>query len=82
LKQKGFQKYDPSDVMLIPEGTRMAYITYDNKYRSGGFLMSINFSTTNYDVENNLVDKSEFVPPDEPYIYLLYKAFNGAIFSL
>ena len=70
IKAKGFKKIELSELNLIKLGSRIAYITKDNKWRSGGFLVSVSLSTTTYDNQKT-----------KPQIYFEYRAFNNALFS-
>jgi hypothetical protein len=81
LKKKGWIQISVDDIYSLQKGNRVAYITVDNKWRSGGFLVEIKDSASKYDakkdkvIENRKKD-AEYKP------YILYKAFNGSIFSL
>jgi hypothetical protein len=76
LQEKGFVAVSPEDVYTIRIGDRIAFIRNDNKWRSGGFLVDVKNSNTAYGEHNNNDEKSEYKP------YVLFKAFNNAIFSL
>ena len=82
LKDRGFYAVDPDnfDKGLINVGDRMAYITKDNVWRSGGFLVDIKYSYTKYGEEEDQDETNTTDRERKPYI--LYKAFNHALFSL
>ncbi len=71
LKSRGFVNI--TDIYSILPGTRFVYITTDYKWRSGGFLISLELSNKSYDTTKL---NKEYKP------YILYKGFNNAVFSL
>ena len=73
LKLRGFIKIKPHEIYDIQPGARIAYIRTDKKWCSGGFLISIHDSNTQY---NSSKTSNEYET------YLLYKSFNNAVFSL
>jgi len=73
IKKKNFKKIEVYQIYSIPIGSKLAYVTKDNKWRSGGFLISIKNSNTLYDTKETL---------DTYKIYIEYKGFNGALYSL
>lgn len=73
LTKKGFEQIPPNDIYDVKLGTRVAYLTTDNKWRSGGFLADIKNSNTLHGTKKLL---------DEYKIYIIYKGFNGAAFTV
>ncbi len=71
-KKKGFKKINVFQIYSIAIGSKIAYVTRDNKWRSGGFLVSIKNSNTLYGTKEKL---------DTYKIYIEYKGFNGALFT-
>ena len=81
LKKKGWKQIPVDDIYSLQKGNRVAYITVDNKWRSGGFLVEIKDSSSKYDaVKDKVIEDRSKNAEYKPYI--LYKAFNGSIFSL
>ncbi len=60
---------DPRAIVAITPGIRIAYITRENKWRSGGFYVEAQ--------RGNQTSDEKF-----HYTHFLYKGFNNAIFSL
>jgi hypothetical protein len=60
-------------VSQLYPGSRIAYITNQNKWRSGGFF-----------IRSELSEKKADGTPyeDGPHMYILYKSFNNAVFSV
>lgn len=103
LETKGFVK--TNNIYELSPGDRMAYITKDGKWRSGGFVIGLYESNMVY---NNFDDSIDFDIDDSKFRgtmtenikekikkqikeqqrtkeylpFLLYKAFNNAVFSL
>ncbi len=73
LTKMGFAPITINDIYGVKLGSRIAYVTSDNKWRSGGFLVDIKNSNTQHGID---------VPLDIYKIYIQYKAFNGAVFNL
>jgi len=71
LESHNYEQIDNSDVEKMPSGSRIAYITVDNKWRSGGFLSKVETSTKDFD--GNKTRRKN---------YLIYKAFGGTAFSV
>ncbi len=70
---KEFEQYTFNQVQNILPGSRVAYITKTpRKWRSGGYFISSNIST--HDTDGKIFDI--------PKIYLLYKGFNNAVYSV
>ena len=79
ITKKGFVKLPVKDIYSLKPGSRVCYITTDNKWRSGGFVIQVKESSTKYgeEVDSDAEDyDTEYKP------YLIYKAFNNAVFSL
>lgn len=78
LISRGFTKLEPDSIYDLYPGLRMAYVTYDNRWRSGGFVLSVHDSCTEYGEKEEDIDitEKEYKP------YILYKGFNNAVFSL
>jgi hypothetical protein len=77
-------KFAPITFNEVEIGTRIAYITKENKWRSGGYVVSKNVSLTTYDNEQEMTVRlpDEVLMNSTPNMFLEYKAFNNAIFSL
>jgi hypothetical protein len=73
LKKRGFTRIPIGDVYEVKNGSRIAYVTKDNKWRSGGFLLGVKNSNTVYDSDVKL---------DTYKIYISYKSFNNALFNV
>jgi hypothetical protein len=71
-KKKKYSIIDPNEIYDVVIGTNISYITKDNKWRSGGFLVSIKDSNTEF--------MSDKIGPYKTYIH--YKAYNNALYSL
>lgn len=78
LRNRGFVKIEPNLISEVPIGCRFAYISNENKWRSGGFLVSHNTSDSAYDPELGIVDGVY----EEKRPFLMYKGFNNAVYSL
>ena len=72
LDKHNYEEIEPEFIDNLSPGSRIAYITNENKWRSGGFLIRIEQSFM--DAEGELYE--------EPKIYILYKSFNNAVFSV
>jgi hypothetical protein len=68
-----YEEVDPEDIDNIPSGSRIAYITKTNKWRSAGWLSRVEESDT--DADGNPFE-------DGPKKYVLYKSYNNACFSV
>ncbi len=79
LLERGHYKIKPEEIFGIVIGSKISYITKDNKWRSGGFLVSVHDSFTRYgeNEEDIVIDENSVAKQ-----YILYKAFNNAVFSL
>jgi hypothetical protein len=73
ITAKGFKKIPFSDIYGVASGTRVAYLTVDKKWRSGGFLVSVHNSNTLYGTDKKL---------DHYKLYFAYKGFNKALFHV
>jgi len=71
--KKGFKKIEKEDLFDYPYGIRIAYIRNDDVWRSGGYLVALKESNTEYGSDVKL---------NEYKRYLLYRGFNNAVFSL
>jgi len=67
-----YEEVEPSEIDKIPSGSRIAYITKTNKWRSAGWLSSTEVSYE--DINGNKFDKQKK--------YVLYKAYNNACFPV
>lgn len=74
LSEKNFTEVkDFTTLKNVDKGSRVCYIRNDkDKFISGGFLVSVNESDTDYDGNKH----------KEPRMYILYRGFNNVIFSL
>jgi len=72
LNERSYEEIKPKNVDQIPVGSRIAYITKKNKWRSAGWLARIEESTMD-------VDGNEFTRPKK---YVLYKSYNNACFPV
>lgn len=72
LEEHGYDKVEPDQIEGLGAGNRIAYVTTDNKWRSGGFLIRTEWSEE--DANGN--------PFDEPKLFVLYKSFNNAVFPV
>jgi hypothetical protein len=74
LKSKeGFLEIPINDIYSVPRGARVAYLTTDYKWRSGGFLVDVKNSNTLYGTDARL---------SEYKIYFAYRAFSRALFHV
>lgn len=72
LDEHGYDEVDVDQIEGLASGSRIAYITKDNKWRSGGWLIRTEISEEDINGE----------PFDEPKLYVLYKSFNNAVFPV
>jgi hypothetical protein len=72
LEEHGYDRLEPDQIEGLAAGSRIAYVTTDNKWRSGGFLIRTEWSEE--DINGN--------PFDEPRLFVLYKSFNNAVFPV
>lgn len=79
LRKKGFVKISKDNLYTLQPGSRFAYITKENKWRSGGFLIQVKESSTKYGEEYDSSLENEYT---EYNPFIIYKAFNNAVFSL
>jgi len=70
--EDNYEEIRPKNIGKLGAGSRIAYVTKTNKWRSGGWFIRIEESTE--DADGNQFDK--------PKIYALYKSFNNAVFSI
>jgi hypothetical protein len=67
-----YEEVDPENIDDIPSGSRIAYITKDNKWRSAGWLSRVEMSYEDADGK----------PFKKPKKYVLYKSYNNACFPV
>ncbi len=72
LSGRDYFEVDPKNIGSISTGSRLGYITKNNKWRSAGWLSSVEDSFTDY--EGNSLKK--------PKKYVVYKSYNNACFSV
>jgi len=72
LAESDFDEIKPSDIENVPSGSRIAYITKTNKWRSAGWYSRVDQSST--DVDGNRYSR--------PKKYLVYRSYNNACFSI
>jgi hypothetical protein len=73
LAKSGYEEVDPEEIDRIPSGSRIAYITKSQKWRSAGWLSRVEESETD-------IDGNEY--EDGPRKYVLYKSYNNACFPV
>jgi hypothetical protein len=77
LKKMGFEKLEPENYEIIGPGERFGYVTNDNKWRSGGFLVSKDNSDSAF-IDGQTIRHAY----TETRPYILYRGFNNALYSL
>lgn len=73
LKSSNYEEVDPEEIDKIPPGSRIAYITKSQKWRSAGWLSRVEESETDANGEPF---------EDGPRKYVLYKSYNNACFPV
>jgi hypothetical protein len=71
LEAYRYQELD--SVSRLSPGARIAYVTNDYRWRSGGFFIKSEMSETQANGK---------VYEDGPHMFVLYKSFNNAVFSV
>jgi hypothetical protein len=72
LESSNYEEVEPNDIDKLPSGSRIAYITKDNKWRSAGYFSRVEISTE--DINGK--------PFKKPKKFALYKSYNNACFPV
>lgn len=82
LIENKFIRIEPLEIKDVKLGARIAYVRKDNKWRSGGWLVSYGESNTKYGEKPKEIKEGEEVDPNLPvYRFIMFKSFSRAIYS-